>query len=169
MGGGVILDGIHEVDYLSWFFGDVVSVSCSSAKLSELDIDVEDYAHLNIRHASGVRSEIHLDYLRKYKRRGLEIVGTEGSLIWLSEGKIPEHCSVRLHTIANGWETVFEDSSLDASDIYLELLENFLTTINNGGSNNLLKGETAYMELAAAVAAHSSAREGKLIHPQKIK
>lgn len=169
MGGGVILDGIHEVDYLSWFFGDVDAVSCVSAKLSELDIDVEDYAHLSMRHTSGVRSEVHLDYLRRYKRRGLEIGGTEGSLIWLSEGKMPEHCSVRLHTTESGWETVFKDQSLDASHIYSELLKNFLTAINEGGNRKLLDSNTAYMELAATVAAHRSAQDGKLIRPQEMK
>ena len=162
-GGGVILDAIHEVDYLSWFFGQPVSVSCESAKLSDLDIDVEDYAGIHMRHESGVRSETHLDYLRRYKRRGLEVVGENGSVIWLSEGKNPESCMVRRHVAGRGWETVFRDDALDASHMYAELMRRFVDAAQGRGDGELLTGRQAERELAAVLAAHSSGDRGRSI------
>src|SRR5436309_2376616 len=81
-GGGVILDAIHEIDYLAWLFGPVERVSAEAGRIGDLDIDVEDYASLALMHRGGVRSEIHLDYLQRWKRRGCEVVGSEGTLIW---------------------------------------------------------------------------------------
>ena len=47
-----------------------------------------------IYHTTGVVSELQLDFLRPIKRRGCEIIGENGSLIWESVGKKPEDCKV---------------------------------------------------------------------------
>jgi len=46
LGGGVLLELSHEVDYLQWVFGDVAWVNATLTKQSALEIDVEDTAHL---------------------------------------------------------------------------------------------------------------------------
>ncbi|GJL84794.1 MAG: hypothetical protein DHS20C02_05690 [Micavibrio sp.] len=156
-GGGVILDAIHEIDYLSWFFGDVSSVLCEAAKRSDLKIDVEDYAALVLKHENGVRSEVHLDYLQQFKRRGCEIVGSNGTLIWQSEGKAPEHCTVRIYTAASGqWETLFEDNDLDASTMYKDLMSAFIANLKTRGSSvDLLTGRDAMKSLDIVLQARS--------------
>ncbi|HDH08781.1 MAG TPA: Gfo/Idh/MocA family oxidoreductase, partial [Gammaproteobacteria bacterium] len=129
-GGGVILDAVHEIDYLYWLFGPGVEVTASADKLSELDIDVEDYASMVITHKNGIRSEIHLDYLRQFKRRGCEIVGTKGTLIWQSEGKQPEQCMVKIfHSDSQEWEILFETHDLDNTSPYLTLMKQFTSAI----------------------------------------
>ncbi|WP_029896941.1 Gfo/Idh/MocA family protein [Desulfohalovibrio reitneri] len=155
-GGGVILDAIHEIDYLSWLFGRVGSISCEAERLSGLDMDVEDYAHMVLRHESGAVSSLQLDYLRPCKRRGCEIVGTEGMLLWESEGKAPEVCSVRLYTTARkAWETVLETDSLDMNAPFAALADHFLDAIEgrSPGGSPLLTGREAEVELAAALEA----------------
>ena len=47
--GMVVLDAIHEIDYLTWLFGPIDSVACQAARLSTLDIDTEDYAAISLR------------------------------------------------------------------------------------------------------------------------
>src|SRR5262249_418599 len=64
MGGGIVLDAIHEIDYLAWFFGPTERVIAEAGRLGELEIDVEDYAAVVLTHGGGVRSEIHLDCLQ---------------------------------------------------------------------------------------------------------
>ncbi|HJN62249.1 MAG TPA: Gfo/Idh/MocA family oxidoreductase, partial [Candidatus Parcubacteria bacterium] len=44
LGGGVVLDLIHELDYLYWLFGEVKSVFAFTGKSSNLTIDTEDIA-----------------------------------------------------------------------------------------------------------------------------
>ena len=54
MGGGIILDAIHEIDYAKWFFGKAEKVSCFSGKMSSLEIDTEDYAEILIQFENNV-------------------------------------------------------------------------------------------------------------------
>ncbi len=157
-GGGVILDAIHEIDYLTCFFDTVVDVTATAAKLSDLEIDVEDYACLVLRHASGVVSEIHLDYLRPYKRRGCEIVGDRGMLIWQSEGKKPELCTVRLYQKDNErWETLLATDSLDANQPYKTMLHRFVMGEAGEEEALLLNGRDALSELDVALQALKAA------------
>jgi predicted dehydrogenase len=153
MGGGVVLDGIHELDYLAWFFGPVSKILCHAEKLSGLDIDAEDYASILLRHINGVASEIHLDYLRPFKRRGCEIVGAKGILIWQSEGKNPEKCNVRFYDKNREvWESLFVSENLDANEPYEKLMEYFIKAIR-GQDVPLLKGRQAAEELSIALKA----------------
>lgn len=162
-GGGVILDAIHEIDYLSWLFGPVETVSAEADKRSDLDIDVEDYAALSLRHAGGVRSEIHLDYLQQCKRRGCEVSGEKGTLVWLSEGKNPEHCVVRLYKDGE-WKNIFESSDLDVAPMYRELMQTFIKELKSPGSQpDILGVADAAASLRVALAAHESARNGERI------
>jgi predicted dehydrogenase len=155
-GGGVILDAIHEIDYLLWLFGSVERVSAEADRIGDLDIDVEDYANLALVHRNGVRSEIHLDYLQRSKRRGCEIVGSEGTLIWTSEGKAPEHCLVRFRPPGNrDWETILEEPDVDVGTPFVELMTRFLA--GNGRDRDLLDGHGGAEDLAIALAAHKAA------------
>ena len=81
LGGGVLLDAIHELDLLVWLLGgsfDVVGAQI--ARLGELEIDVEDTVKALLRHDTGVLAEVSLDYLSRRYRRGLEIIGTDATL-----------------------------------------------------------------------------------------
>ena len=162
MGGGVIFDAIHEIDYLMWFFGQVETVLCKANRLSSLDIDVEDYASINLCFTSGMCAELHLDYLQRAKRRGVEIVGSEGTIIWNSDGKFPEQCSVKLYTPDNGWQVIYAEKALDANEMYLELMQKFILALESSYIE-LLNGRQAAEELDVVFAAKKSAAEGRLI------
>lgn len=151
-GGGVILDSIHEIDYLTWLFGDAQRVNAQAGTLSDLDIDVEDYAALTIEHAGGVRTEIHLDYLQRFKRRGCEIAGSEGTLIWASEGKNPESCVVKLYTCrAKRWTILYESQQEDGNQPYVRMLRAFLDSVAGPAHRDLLTAAQAASTLAVAL------------------
>jgi len=75
MGGGVLLDLIHEPDYCSWLFGKIKRITGMYEKISNLDIETEDFANYLILHDSGIYSSIHLDYFGKKTQRIIEIIG----------------------------------------------------------------------------------------------
>jgi len=155
-GGGVILDGIHELDYLVWLFGGIQEVLCRAARLSDLEIDTEDYAGILLRHQTGVVSEIHLDYLRPFKLRGCEVVGDRGMLIWRSEGKNPEKCSVRIYRRqTQKWESLLNSENLDINQPYETMMEHFIEGIQ-GNNVPILTGREAAEELTVALKALES-------------
>jgi len=69
MGGGIILDDVHEIDYACWLFGYPAEVQCSSGRFSDFQIDVEDTAEFQFKYPDKIVT-IHSDYLqRRYCRR----------------------------------------------------------------------------------------------------
>ncbi len=167
-GGGVILDAIHEIDYLVWLFGSVQRVTGEAGKLSDLAIDVEDYAALTLTHTGGVRSEIHLDYLQRSKRRGCIVAGSEGTLIWSSEGKTPERCLVRFCPAGSDrWQTILDQPALDTAAPYVELMRRFLDPA--AGDGDLLDARGGAECLAIALAARQSAAQLSAATPEAIR
>ena len=167
-GGGVVLDAIHEIDTLTWLLGEVESVCCQAARLDGLEIDVEDYALLGLTHGSGARSSATLDYLRRRKSRGCEIVGSDGVLAWLSAGKDPERCSVRLYRNgADSGKALVDLASIDTAQPYRDLMAAFLAEIERPGSTVMLTARAAVANLAVALAAHRSAAQmGAAVDPR---
>ena len=71
LGGGVLLELSHELDYLRWIFGEVDWVKAYLGRHSQLEIDVEDVAHLILgfspnraAKAPGPVAALSLDFLR---------------------------------------------------------------------------------------------------------
>lgn len=83
MGGGALLELSHEIDLVRSLVGMPGTVTAVTAKLSELEIDVEDVAEIVLGHrpdGADVISSIHLDLFRRLPRRRLTIDGSEGHL-----------------------------------------------------------------------------------------
>ncbi|MGH8491031.1 MAG: Gfo/Idh/MocA family protein [Gammaproteobacteria bacterium] len=126
-GGGVVLDCIHEIDYLQWLFGEVDTVEGWLGQIGPERIDAEDYAEILLRFISGVRVALHLDFLMRRKRRGAEIIGTKGNLVWRSEGRAPEDCTVSFGD-HQGEQILLHNPQVDAAAGYLGMLRAFLDT-----------------------------------------
>lgn len=78
LGGGVLLDAIHELDLACWLTGkELRVVGAVVERLGDLDIDVEDTVKAVLMGAGGPPVEISLDYLSRRYRRGIEVIGAE--------------------------------------------------------------------------------------------
>jgi predicted dehydrogenase len=87
LGGGVLLELSHELDYLRWIFGEVEWVNAILSKQSNLDIDVEDTAHITLGFVSNPDSHqligaVNLDFIRHDTTRICVAIGEKGSLRW---------------------------------------------------------------------------------------
>jgi hypothetical protein len=79
LGGGALLELSHEIDYATWLFGWPRTLQCSAAKLSALEIDVEDSVHLLLEYP-GRRVLVQLDFLQRVAHMAVEIVGAAATL-----------------------------------------------------------------------------------------
>ena len=87
LGGGVLLELSHELDYLRWIFGEIKWVSGSLGNVGELGIDVEDTAEFKLGFDSKLSAhdliaDVHLDFIRKAPERYCKVVGSLGNLEW---------------------------------------------------------------------------------------
>lgn len=82
LGGGVVLDGIHEIDYCRWIFGEVQAVSAMGGRLSRLEIDTEDTANILLQLAGGSVAAVHLDYVQRAYARSCKVIGDRGTITW---------------------------------------------------------------------------------------
>lgn len=90
LGGGVILELIHEFDYLLWLLGPVEAVSCISGHVSRLDMNAEDVAVCHLRFASGALGGVHLDCVDRLASRGCRIICEESTIVWDSLARTVE-------------------------------------------------------------------------------
>jgi predicted dehydrogenase len=110
-GGGVLLELSHELDYLRWIFGDVDWVQSWFGKVSSLEVDVEDTAHLilgikNPNNGVGFVAQMNIDFVRRDRVRTVTAVCEHGSLRWDGVRGIVQ----RFDEGDDEWSTIFSDS-----------------------------------------------------------
>jgi len=73
LGGGVILDLSHEFDYTSWLFGEIQDIKGICGKISDLDINSEDFFEAHITCNPDIKGNLHLDCFSKNLERKIQI------------------------------------------------------------------------------------------------
>src|SRR5205085_2037070 len=124
MGGGIVLDRVHELDYLRWLMGNVKEVCALTGRLSNLEIDSEDTAEILLRFESGAFGSVHMDYVRRDYDCRLEIIGEEGTLQWSYENHAVSWFTGR----GRAWRRT-EWPDYDPNDMYLEQMRHFLAVV----------------------------------------
>ncbi|MFA4955699.1 MAG: Gfo/Idh/MocA family oxidoreductase [Candidatus Methanoperedens sp.] len=158
LGGGIILDAIHELDYIKWLLGDVTQVFSFSDKLSNLEIDTEDVAEILLRFRSGAIAEVHLDYIQRFPSRSCEIIGEEGSIVLdIKEG------TVKLYTAEeNEWKLFEQPKDYIMNQSYIDEMLHFINCIK-GKEEPLISIVDGLEVLKIALAAKESAKNGVVI------
>ena len=111
-GGGVLLDLSHEIDYLQWLFGKVKELKSYQVKISDLEIDSDDFTTFIGKTVTGTMVNLSIDYISKITHRVM-MVDTV-------------NFSYRLDFIANkligidknGEQTIFESEKLERNDMF---------------------------------------------------
>lgn len=72
MGGGVILDLSHELDYVSYLLGSINKLDGNFSKRNKVTVDAEDYADILVSINSGP-CNIHINFLSQLNQRYVQI------------------------------------------------------------------------------------------------
>jgi predicted dehydrogenase len=134
LGGGVLLELSHELDYLRWIFGDVDWVRATLTRQSLLEINVEDSAHLTLGFLSRTSQgeligTLSMDFIRHDQTRVCTAIGSKGSLKW--DGMAGE-VSV-FQEGASSWTKLFTHSPLKNETYNAEWRE-FKNCISTGAA-----------------------------------
>jgi predicted dehydrogenase len=150
LGGGIVLDAIHELDYLLWLLGPVASVSADTATISDLELDVEDVAVAVLRFASGALGALDLNFFEPAYRRGCVLVGGRAVARW-------DWSREAVEVSRHGAASHVEDARCDLDDTYRREIVDFLGAVEEGRSPRTPAREAlAAVELAGAIARAAS-------------
>jgi predicted dehydrogenase len=154
-GGGIILDSIHEFDYLRWLLGEPREVFCYAGKVSTLEIDTEDSADILLRFDYGAVANVHLDYLQRTYRRSCELIGEDGVIVWDYISQL-----VRVYGKDDRRAEDYEESiNAERNLMYVEELRHLVDCVE-GRATPELDAAGGRTVLGIALAAKRSAVEG---------
>jgi predicted dehydrogenase len=130
-GGGVLLELSHELDYLGWIFGNWSQVVSRISKVSDLDIDVEDYVStiLGFKHENSKKEIIGTlmqDFVRRDRTRFCHVIGSEKSIRWNAISNVVEIYDATREI----WQQIFSEDGLSV-DTYKKELQAFVNGIAN--------------------------------------
>lgn len=162
LGGGVLLELSHEIDYLQWLFGPVRSVAALISRQSNLEIDVEDSAALLLTmqqrdRAGKMIASLHMDFIRRDPARTCTIIGSKGTLLW--DG-IADSVSCFMPEKGE-WESIYAGES-ERNSSYLAELEHFFDCVKSG-AEPLAPAEDGLRVLRVIDAARKASRTGMTV------
>jgi len=168
LGGGVLLELSHELDYLCWIFGEVDWVRSTLTRQSSLEINVEDSAHLTLGFASEVSEyqligTLNMDFIRHDTTRICTVIGENGSLRW--DGITGE--VLVFEKDATSWKKLVTCTPLK-NQTYLAEWQEFLNCIEMGKSPSI-PGLDGLRVLEVVEAARNSASTGVQVSVSDIR
>lgn len=155
-GGGIVLDSIHELDYLRWLLGEPREVFAYAGTLSSLEIDTEDVADVLIRFADGAVANLHLDYVQRTYRRSCDVIGEDGVIAWDYIAQ-----SVTVYGKDDRRAELYQESiNTERNQMFVDELRHFVACVETGTAP-ALDAAGGRAVLALALAAKRSAAEGR--------
>ncbi|RMZ49959.1 gfo/Idh/MocA family oxidoreductase, partial [Flavobacteriaceae bacterium PRS1] len=127
MGGGVVLDLVHEIDIAEYLLGQPQGkIHSIATKVSDVTEDSNDIAEIIYQTSNNEIVNIHLDYLYRGFARNFLISGKEYNL----------HCDLLENTIQftgnqNKQIKTFEFKDFVRNDMYYNLLEDYIKGLTN--------------------------------------
>lgn len=159
LGGGVVNTLSHPLDYVRWLFGEVCSLTGTTAQVSGLALDVEDLAEITLGFENGVVGSVHLDYIQRPPEHTLAIIFERGLIRW-------DNASGEAQVYAadsTSWETLRPPEDFERNQLFLSETAHFLEVLRGEASSrcDLADGIRA-LELTEAI--HRSSRTGQKIN-----
>ena len=166
LGGGVLLELSHEIDYLRWLFAEIDWVNAIQLKQSNLEIDVEDTAHiiLGFDHDLGevpIVATLNMDFIRHDSTRSCMVIGEKGTLRWNGvEGTVKYFEGGK-----SEWQLLFESPN-ERDQSFSSELKHFLNCIATGDAP-YITGVDGYVVLKIIDAIRKSSLMGSKVYIEK--
>lgn len=145
---GVTIDlAIHDLDVMYYLFSEpVAEIYCTMGSILE-KCEFEDHAEIMTKFKSGITGMLEANWLTPYKRRELEITGTDGiiSLDYIDQS-------------INVFGKFAQDVQINQEEPLKEEIKSFLSSISNDEEPEIT-GEDGIYALRVVLAAMKSARD----------
>lgn len=140
MGGGVILDLSHEIDYVSYLLGQINKIKGNFSKRGKVTVDAEDYADILIE-TKVAPANIHINFLSQLRQRYIQIDFEDLTVIGdIINGEIKEYKDEKLKKT--------QRLNYDRGQECVSQIKYFFDNINNPKMmNNLLEAEGLFRKI----------------------
>jgi predicted dehydrogenase len=162
LGGGVLLELSHDIDYVRWLFGDIDSVQAWCSRQSDLSINVDDLAYMVLCHKNEngkrqILTNLSMDMIRHDATRYCVVVGSEGTIKWDAiTNSVHEYSEKKL-----GWNCIF-NSNPHRDGSYISQLIHFIDCIERK-CDPLVSGDDGLKVLKVVEACIESSMDGSRI------
>ncbi len=123
LGGGVLLELSHELDYANWIFGPFKDIKSKIIFSGTLDIDVEDEVKIWAKNKNNVEININLDFHKNGRKRYCKVVTDQG---FIKLDLISKEIIFKNHSQLNTnlfWE--------EYEEMYIHQIKHFFACIEN--------------------------------------
>lgn len=150
---GIIVDlAVHELDVISYLFGEKIREVTAKAGNAKHPADVEDYAQIMVDFDGGKTGMIETNWLTPHKTRQLSVVGTKG-IAYL------DYIDQSLVVHNSEWK---QEYKIQAREPLKNEIEDFLDCSLNGGEP-CVSGEDGLHVLKAARCAKESSNKNQKV------
>ncbi|MBW8000460.1 MAG: Gfo/Idh/MocA family oxidoreductase [Planctomycetes bacterium] len=126
LGGGCVLDCIHEIDLTCWYFGIPQDLKSYVSNTGFIGIECEDVADILMRYEDGFSCFVHIDYIQQTYERKCRIVGEKGTIWWdTNAGEVKVYLAAD-----NSFTKYCEPIDYDDGEAYVEELKHFLDCVD---------------------------------------
>jgi predicted dehydrogenase len=159
LGGGIILDASHEIDYLLWLLGSPNELVCMAGQVSALDVNVEDCATILLRLRSGAQVDIHMDFVQRTASRSCVLAGENARLEW-------NYVANEVRVVRPDGPPEIMSYSFESNDMYVREVEEFFSHVHKRDTANQSLND-AQLTLEVSLAALTSSSKRKWVSFEK--
>jgi len=127
-----------EMEWITWIFGDVKTISCLKDKTSDLPVDIDDVYQVIFAFENGILGHLLVEVISRTPTRVLRVVGDKGTIEWNWLEDV-----VRLYDIKKKQWVEFKEKRgfkekgyVAKENMYIEEMKNFI---------NAIKGKEKYV------------------------
>ncbi len=134
LGGGVIRTLSHEIDLMLYFFGEPVSTVGVIDKISDLEIDTDDFAFFTCKTKAGARINFELDFLSPKNVNSAELFTNKGKYTWdMAEMLFTPYAETSP-------QQLYGAELFNIEKMYMNQAQDFIEFIKTGKSSNAVLG-----------------------------
>ena len=157
LGGGIIHDASHEIDYMMWLFGTPVYVESQFAFTDIISSDAVALADILLKFDKNILGYVHLNFVRREYRRTFELLCEEGLIQWsLSDA------AIRTFDVSSkSWNTIRLEESIN--DMYVEEIRHVIGCIKSKSNSEIIDLENGVLTLKVSDLVYKSESLGQRV------
>lgn len=157
LGGGIIFDSSHEINYLCWILGNPINIQSNFVSGISLKTNVDGLAEIILKFRNNILANIHLDFIRSEYRRTVEFLCEKGIISW----SLKENHVKIFDRKKKNWKKVkiFED----VNQMYIKEMNHVIDCVKQNKKSKIIDIENGIRTLNLSHLIKKSGETGKRI------